>query len=104
MKLFRYHDDGRVTEEPDRLLTIEAMVAQLLTKGELMSAALDKLTAKVTETTSVMQSAVTLIAGLADQIRQLKDEPVKLEALAAELDTKRAELAAAVSANTPATP
>ena len=66
-----------------------------------MSAQLDKLTTEVAETKTVAASAVTLIEGLAQQIRDLKDDPIALEALAAELDSTTNALAAAVSANTP---
>lgn len=69
-----------------------------------MSAALDKLTAEVAEMSSAVDSALSLIAGLAQQIRDLKDDPAKLEALAAELDAKQQEIASAVAANTPAGP
>lgn len=66
-----------------------------------MSAQLDKLTTEVAETKTVAASAVTLIEGLAQQIRDLKDDPIALEALAAELDSTTNALAAAVAANTP---
>ena len=66
-----------------------------------MSAQLDKLTTEVSETKTVVASAVTLIEGLAQQIRDLKDDPVALEALATELDATTNALAAAVAANTP---
>lgn len=69
-----------------------------------MSAQLDTLTNEVAETKTVVQSAVTLIEGLAQQIRDLKDDPAALEALAAELDSTTNALAAAVTANTPAEP
>lgn len=49
-------------------------------------------------------SAVTLIQGMADQIVALKNDPVKLQAFADELKQDADDLAAAVAANTPATP
>lgn len=69
-----------------------------------MSAALSALTTEVAETKTVMQSAVTLINGLSAKITELKDDPVAIAALAAELDTTSNDLAAAISANTPAEP
>jgi hypothetical protein len=51
----------------------------------------------------VIDSAIALIAGLAQQIRDAADEPAKLNALADELDAKANVLAAAVQANTPQT-
>ncbi len=69
-----------------------------------MSASLDRLTTEVAETKSAVDSVLTLVDGLADQIRALKDDPAKLEELANELDAKQAEIAAKVLENTPAAP
>jgi hypothetical protein len=69
-----------------------------------MSAQLDNLTREVQETRSVMASAATLIAGLADQIREGADDPAAMTVLADELDAAQATLAAAITANTPAQP
>jgi hypothetical protein len=55
----------------------------------------------VTEIGTTVDSAVTLITGLAQQIRDLQNDPVALAALANSLDAKANELAAAVAANTP---
>lgn len=63
-----------------------------------MSAQLDTLTTEVQEAKTVSQSAVTLIQGLAQQIRDSVDDPAKLAALADELDKNTKELAAAVEA------
>ncbi len=73
----------------------------LLAQGVTMSAALDKITAEVTETKGIIQSAVTLINGLAGQIRDLKDDPAALDALADSLDSDSKALADAVAANSP---
>lgn len=74
----------------------------LVTKGFIaMSAELDRLSTEVAENATVIDSAVTLINGLAQQIRDLKDDPAALTALADSLDSKSNELAAAVTANTP---
>jgi hypothetical protein len=69
-----------------------------------MSVQLDTLAAEVTEMTTVVDSAVALLNGLSAQIVALKDDPARLLALAADLDAKANELAAAVAANTPAAP
>jgi hypothetical protein len=69
-----------------------------------MTAEFDALTAKVTAATEVETSAVTLISGLADQIRALSNDPAALLALATQLDTSNVALAAAVTANTPVAP
>lgn len=96
-----YH---HITFDASPFASIERALAVLITKGNAMSAQLDTLTNEVAETKTVVQSAVTLIEGLAQQIRDLKDDPAALEALAAELDSTTNALAAAVTANTPAEP
>lgn len=72
--------------------------------GERMSAELDRLTQTVSKNNSMIDSGITLIKGLADEIRTLKAEPAKLAALADSLDAKAAALAAAIAENTPAAP
>jgi hypothetical protein len=77
------------------------LIRQLTEKVTTMSVALDKLTAEVSRNTAVDESAITLLNGLAQQIRDLKEDPVKLEALATELEGSSARLAEAVTSNTP---
>jgi hypothetical protein len=69
-----------------------------------MSQQLDALRLQVERSTTVAQSAVTLINGLAEQIRQLRDDPAELDRLAGELSAQADALAAAVQTNTPPTP
>lgn len=77
--------------------------AFIVRKGyKTMSAALDRLTAEVAETRSANKSILALVAGLSQQIRDNAEDPAKLNALADSLDEGQAELAAAVTANTPA--
>ena len=68
--------------------------------AKLMSTAMEDLQREVAEATAVSESAVALIGGLAQQIRDLKDDPAKLEELASRLDASSNALAAAVAANT----
>lgn len=63
---------------------------------------LDTLTAKVAETTTVEQSAIELLNGLGAQIAAMKTDPAALQALADSLSAKSSDLAAAITANTPA--
>lgn len=84
-----------------RLDSIVSLINGLKTGVATMSAELDTLTTEVSEMNTVVDSAVALINGLSAQIIALKDDPVKLAALAASLDAKAAELAGAVAANTP---
>ena len=62
---------------------------------------IEALKVEVSELTTVVNSAVTLITGLADLIRENATAPAQLEELAAGLDAQAATLAAAVTANTP---
>ena len=67
-----------------------------------MSAELDRLTASVAAEDTVIDSAVALINGLAQQIRDHANDPAALNALADDIDAKSAALSEAVTANTPA--
>ena len=71
-----------------------------------MSEAIDNLTAAVAENNSKIDSAITLIEGLADQVEQLKEDPVALQALADEIRGKAAALGSAIDQNDgdPSTP
>ena len=79
----------------------------VLTKGAVMSKALDDLIVQVTKVQEVEASAILLIQGIA---QQLKDaiangaDPVKLAELTTQLDNSAQALAAAVAANTPVAP
>ena len=65
-------------------------------------ALLDSLTAQVTANTNTINSAITLINGIADRITAAGTDPTQLAALVAELKADDDNLAAAVTANTPA--
>lgn len=75
---------------------------------ETILAALDVLTTEVSEATTVMASAVTLLTGLKtkldEAIEKLNqgDNGAALTALSAELDTSSNALAEAITKNTPA--
>jgi len=72
-----------------------------------MSAALDALTAQVAATTTVEQSAITLIQGIAAQLAALvalNRYPGQLTALSDQLNASATALSAAVVANTPVPP
>lgn len=68
-----------------------------------MSVAMDNITREVAETKGIIESAIVLINGIADRIREAGIDAVKLEALTSELDADANKLAAAVAANTPVT-
>lgn len=67
-------------------------------------ATLADLQAKVTAEDTVIDSAITLIQGLAAQIAALQPSQAAIDALAADVQAKSDALAAAVAANTPAPP
>lgn len=67
-------------------------------------AELDDLTAQVAANRTVIDSALALINGIADRIKAAGVDPAKLSALTADLKSEDDALAAAVTANTPATP
>jgi hypothetical protein len=82
-------------------LAILTGVALILWKVLTMSDAVDRIESEVAEAKSVAQSAIALLGGLSQQIRDNAQDPAKLTALADELDANNAALAAAVVANTP---
>lgn len=67
-----------------------------------MSAELDALTAQVKANSDLLDSATTLINGIAARITAAGTDPAALKALTDELKAKDDALAAAVTANTPA--
>ena len=66
--------------------------------------ALDNLKREVQENRDTLQSAITLLNGLSQQIRDNVGNEAELQALADELDAQSNTLAAAVVENTPAGP
>lgn len=63
-------------------------------------AAINDMRDAVEASTTVTQSAITLIHTLADQIEQAADDPTEIRALAQEVRNNASALAAAVPANT----
>lgn len=71
------------------------------TQGIIMSKAIDDLTQAVTEEKTAVDSAVTLINGIADQIATASNDP-KVQDLANQVRASAKKLSDAVIANTPA--
>ena len=65
---------------------------------------IDRLKTAVERNATVTGSAVTLIQGLAQQIRDAVDDPAELQALASSIETQAQGLADAITANTPTPP
>jgi hypothetical protein len=68
-------------------------------KIKKMTISLDELKAKVDAEETVEQSAITLLQGLSAQLKDAKNDPAKIQAIADEIDSDSANLAAAVAAN-----
>jgi hypothetical protein len=90
----------------DRLTRIEAKINRALglalgdaRRDNVMSKALDTLAKEVEEQGGAVDSAVTLISGLAEQIRAAGGDEAKLEKLADDLEKSQQKLAQAVAAN-----
>lgn len=90
--------------EPDGVSYILFRLDALLEEIKRMASELDALKAEVARNTTVTQSAITLIQGLAAKIDELKTDPAALSALAAELRGSADSLSQAVTANTPTSP
>jgi predicted nucleic acid-binding Zn-ribbon protein len=81
---------------------INTKLDKILERLHKMSIELDNLTAQVKANSDLLDSATTLINGIADRITAAGVDPAKLKALTDELKAKDDVLAAAVVANTPA--
>jgi hypothetical protein len=91
-------------------LKLDRIIQSLIQEDIKMSAEFDALVAQVTASTQVEASAITLIQGLSTQIAdlaaQLAGTPAggALQALSDQLKASAADLATAITANTPAAP
>lgn len=85
---------------------MELLVELVKTKIEMDSIMkeFDDLVAEVAQDDTVIESAITLINGIAERIAAAGVDPVKLKAVTDDLAAKRQALAGAVQANTVAAP
>lgn len=90
-----------VIKKLDKIIKI---LDQIVNKENEMSIQLDNLTAEVTETRTIIDSAILLIQGLAARLEEIADDPAAIQALADELNVKSEALAAAIAAVPPVTP
>lgn len=99
---------ARINRKLDLILAQQDLIFSQLRimtlKGEQMAADLTELQAQVERNTTVVASAIDLLVGLAQQIEDLKADPVALQALADKIRNSTDALAAAVVANTPDAP
>jgi peptidoglycan hydrolase CwlO-like protein len=80
---------------------VDGLTNRIVEAQIAMSAELDRLKTSVQNLTTVTQSVVTLVGTMAQQIRDLKNDPAALTAYADEVDTRVQELKDATLANTP---
>ncbi len=80
------------------------LINLLNTQGEQIMSKITDLQAAVAASDAVIQSAVLLINGLAQQIKDAGTDPVALAAVIADIEANKQALADAVAANTPAQP
>ena len=90
--------------ETQLLQKMDQKLEQILANQKTIMADLSTLQAAVANEDSVVASAITLIQGLAQQVAALTPTQSAIDALAADIQAKSTALAAAVTANTPATP
>lgn len=96
------HIHGEFGGIEDRLTQLLALAVKNDRRGELMAGELDRIESEVTEISSAVDSAVSLLSQLAQLIRDNVGSPARLNKIADDLDTKGKALAEAVVANTPA--
>lgn len=65
---------------------------------------LTNLEAAVARDKTVNESAITLLNGLSQALKDAKDDPAAIQAIIDQLDSQQQALADAVAANTPAAP
>jgi len=99
MDIHLYHHDRQVEVLLSEIL---GKLNLILNQMETIMTAVDDLTTQVTANSSVIDSALVLINGIAARIEAAGVDPAKLQALVTELKTKDDALAVAVADNTPA--
>jgi hypothetical protein len=96
LDLYHYAD----TETLRRLDRIESALETIIERLQKMSLDFFRLETEVSENTTVIQSAVTLLTGIAQAIRDAAADQTKILSLADTLDQQTAALAGAIAANT----
>lgn len=99
-RLFR-RDRGAEEVILSKLDAILRMLRESKTREVTMSLEMDSLIEAVNENTSLDDSIIEFLNGLADQMLDVAGDKLKATALAEEVRTKTAAVAAALAANTP---
>lgn len=85
-------------------LSIAHKLDKILANQEKIMSALSDLQAAVSAEDTVIDSAITLLQGLAQALKDAGTDPVALAALQADIVAKTQSLATAVATNTPTPP
>ena len=83
------------------LKTLRTLTKHEFQTDRIMMADLSRITATVAANGTVMGSAVALIEQIAEALRNVGSDQGAIDALATELEAQAANMAAAVTANTP---
>jgi hypothetical protein len=82
--------------------SVDGLACRVVEGSAAVSAELERLKGSVTNLTTVTQSVLALVGTMAQQIRDMKNDPAALTAYADEVDARVGELTTAVTSNTPA--
>jgi len=93
------HKISELTTKVDALL---AMLTAIAFKEDRIMADLASLQQAVNDETSVEQSAITLMTQLSALLTQAKNDPAQIQSIIDQINTRKAALADAIVANTPA--
>lgn len=102
MNLNLYIDDVRCLADLPESNWLVKLLTRSTRKDSQMALTLSDIQVAVARNTNVIGSALTLIAGLRQQIIDAANDPVALQAIVDGLDQQDTALAAAVAAGTPA--
>jgi hypothetical protein len=95
---------GGHSDVNEKLDAILKLLRESKTREVHMSAEMDTLAAAVQQNTSLDDSIISLLNGIAAQLTATAGDKAQALALAAELNAKSAALSAAITANTPQAP
>jgi hypothetical protein len=95
---------GSFAAPPHLLDHLDAQLSAIHTRLSAMSVSLDALTEQVTAIETVADSAITLLNGISQQLKDAlaSNDPTAVQALSDRLAAQSQELADAITANTPA--
>jgi chromosome segregation ATPase len=99
-----FEGDARIDGLAEKIDRLDRFVRQAFTtlkqEGVEMAGEIDRLQTSVTNISTVIGSAETAFHTMAEQIRQMRQDPARLSAYADELDAKAAALSQAMVAGT----